>query len=229
MALLKNLGVLAGKVTGGVVGGSIGLTGKIVKSDFIQDVGKGVYRATSNTGEVLGSLADGTYQTLGGVVTGSKERADRGRKEVVDTVGGTLTGMGIGVLQIAGKGRDTVRAIAGGDKDTAITLGKDLAKIAAVGLLSFGVFDLFDGAEGAEHAADTGDAGNTGAGAGGTAAAGTGVLAATDAANADAADGRAPASGPAAHAQSGHDSSYWKKLVPDGPQDESGGQSERKK
>jgi hypothetical protein len=161
MGFLKGLGSFAGQVVGGVIGGSIEIVGEITNSNFIKDVGKGVHKTTAKTGELLGSLASGTFDAVGGMVTGDKAQSNKGFEEVFDTVGTTAKGIGNGLIHVAGKGIDTIGAIIDGDKDRAITLGKDLAKIAAVSILSIGVFELVDGVDGIDadmEASDSVDA-----------------------------------------------------------------------
>lgn len=58
MGFLKGLCGLAGEVVGGVVGGGLEVAGKAVGSNFIKEVGQGVYHATVNSAEMLGSLGD---------------------------------------------------------------------------------------------------------------------------------------------------------------------------
>jgi hypothetical protein len=155
MGFLKGLGSVLGQVAGGVIGGAIEIVGEVTNSDFIKDVGKGVHQTTARTGELIGSLASGTYDAVGGIITGDNIQSNEGFKEVFDTIGNTAKGIGNGVAHVAGKGIETVGAIIDGDTDRALTLGKDLAKIAAIGVLSVGIFDLVDGVDGVEVAADS--------------------------------------------------------------------------
>ncbi|MFC3747950.1 hypothetical protein [Paenibacillus sp. GCM10012306] len=150
MGFLKGLGSLAGQVVGGVIGGSIEIVGEVTNSNFIKEVGKGVHQTTARTGERLGSLASGTYDVVAGTITGDKSQSNKGLEEVFDTVGNTAKDIGNGIVHVAGKGMGTVEAIIGGDKDKAIELGKDLAKISAIGVLSIGIIDLVEGLDGVD-------------------------------------------------------------------------------
>lgn len=51
-------------------------------------------------------------------------------------------------MHVSEKGVETVQAIREGDTDKAIETGKELAKVAAVGVFSVGVIDIIDGADG---------------------------------------------------------------------------------
>ena len=44
MGFIKDLGKFAGSVAGIAIGAPICLVGEVVKSDFIQEIGEGVYR-----------------------------------------------------------------------------------------------------------------------------------------------------------------------------------------
>jgi len=150
MGFLKELGSFVGQVAGGVIGGTIEIVGEVTNSEFIKDVGKGVYQTTAKTGELIGSLASGTYDAVGGIITGDKAQTNQGFEEVFETIGKTAKGIGNGLVHVAGKGIETVEAIIDGDTDRALTLGKDVAKIAAIGVLSVGIFEIVDGIDGVD-------------------------------------------------------------------------------
>ncbi|MET1123530.1 hypothetical protein ABWU59_32075, partial [Priestia megaterium] len=56
--------------------------------------------------------------------------------------------IGKGIVHVSEKGVETVQAIREGDTDKAIEAGKELAKVAAVGVFSVGVIDIVDGVDG---------------------------------------------------------------------------------
>jgi phage-related protein len=157
MGFLKDLGSFVGQVAGGVIGGAVELVGEATNSDFIKDVGKGVYQATSKTGELVGGLASGAYDAIGGLITDDKLQASQGLDELFDTVGNAASGIGKGIANIADKGIETVGAIIDGDTDRALEVGKEIAKVAAIGVLSIGLVDLIDGVDGIAEAADAPD------------------------------------------------------------------------
>jgi hypothetical protein len=146
MGFLKELGSAVGSIAGVVIGTPIILAGEVVNSDFIKEVGEGACKATANTGKVLGSLAEGTVECVSGLVSSDSAKASRGFEQVVDTGVKTVAGVGLGVLNLADKGINTIGAIAEGDKDKAVKIGKELVKTACVATLAVGVFDAVDGA-----------------------------------------------------------------------------------
>lgn len=145
MGFIKDLGKLAGTVAGVAIGAPISLVGEIVKSDFIQDIGEGVYKVTEHTGELLGNVTEGVAETVYGTVKSDSVMQSQGLEKVVD--GGTtyVKGMAKGMVKMASNGLETVGAIIDGDTDKAIRIGKDIAKTVAVGTLAIGVADVLDG------------------------------------------------------------------------------------
>lgn len=148
MGLIKSVTGAVSKAAAEVVGGAIEAVGEVTNSNFIKDVGKGVNKATVKTGEIVGNLADGTYDAIGGLITDDKQQAKRGYKEILGTVQDTATTIGKGIVHVSEKGVETVQAIREGDTDKAIEAGKELAKVAAVGVFSVGVIDIIDGVDG---------------------------------------------------------------------------------
>lgn len=144
MGFIKDLGSFAGKVAGGVVGGALEIVGEATNSDFIKDVGKGVNQVSSRSGELIGSLVEGTVNTVTGVISDDDYLKNKGKEQFSDAAVDTITGVANGFVTVGKKGIDTAGAILDGDKEKLIECGKDFAKIAAVGALSIGVIDAVD-------------------------------------------------------------------------------------
>lgn len=145
MEFIKDLGSFAGKVAGGVVGGAIEIVGEVADSDFIKDIGKGVNQVSSRSGELLGRLAEGTVDTVTGIISDDDYLKNKGKSQFINATVDTITGVANGVVTVGKKGIDTAGAILNGDTEKAIECGKDLVKIAAVSTLSIGVIDIIDG------------------------------------------------------------------------------------
>ena len=64
MGFIKDLGKVAGSVAGLVVGAPIAVVGEVVNSEFLQEVGVGVFKVTERTGELLGNVAEGTAKIV---------------------------------------------------------------------------------------------------------------------------------------------------------------------
>ncbi|BAU27099.1 hypothetical protein DFP93_104187 [Aneurinibacillus soli] len=154
MGFLKSLFSGAGEIVGGVVGGAIELVGEATNSDFIKEVGTGVYHATSKTGEIVGNIANGAVDVIEGVVTSNERQVENGFDEILDTAADTVSNVGKGLVHVAETSINAIENLIDGDTDAAVEAGKNLAKVAAVGIFAVGVVDLVDGADGVVSAAE---------------------------------------------------------------------------
>ncbi len=145
MGLLKDLGKLAGAVTGVVIAAPVYLAGEIVNSDFIKEVAETAYKVTESTGTAVGSIAEGTTYCVFGAIEKDNQKMKDGFSQVVDTGVNTVVGMGKGMINVADKGLTTVGAILAGDQEQAIKAGKELVKVACVSALAVGMADVIDG------------------------------------------------------------------------------------
>lgn len=145
MGLIKNLGKLAGSVAGIAIGAPISLVGEVVKSDFIQEIGEGVYRVSGRTGELLGNVTEGAVETVYGTLTSDKAMQSGGISKVVDGGVTYAKGIGNGIVRTTGNVIETASAIIDGDTDRAIKVGKELVKTAAIATLAVTVTDVIDG------------------------------------------------------------------------------------
>jgi tetratricopeptide (TPR) repeat protein len=94
MVFLKGLGKVTGHVIGGTVGGALEVIGELADSDSLKKAGKGVYQVAATSGEVLGGLADGTVTTAHGVITKDGEKVKKGLGDAGQAV--ILTAGGVG-------------------------------------------------------------------------------------------------------------------------------------
>jgi len=148
MGILKSFGKIAGSVAGAVIGAPISVVGEIVKSDFLQEVGEGVYRVSGRTGELLGNVADGAVETVVGTVKSDRQMQSKGVEKMCDS-GKTYAGnLFKGVTNMAENGIDAIDGAIKGDKDKVFRAGKSIVKAAAVGALAVGVIDVVDGLDG---------------------------------------------------------------------------------
>ncbi|PAB60214.1 hypothetical protein [Anaeromicrobium sediminis] len=157
MSFFKELGELVGTVVGGVVGGTTEIIGDIVDSDFVREVGKDVYRVSSNAGKTVGQAADGVTGVAKGIITQDIHAVDDGIEELGDAVGRTVVGMVKGVGYVAENGIDTLEGVINGDTDQVIEGAKNIAKVAAVATLAVGTGDYLgiigDDFDGVDHVA----------------------------------------------------------------------------
>lgn len=145
MGFIKDLGKLAGTVAGVAIGAPISLVGEVVKSDFIQEIGEGVFQVSGRTGELLGNATEGVAETVYGALTSDKAMQSKGIDKVVDS-GVTYTkGIVKGTAKMAENVVETGCAIMDGDTDKAIKVGKEIVKTAAVATFAITVTDVLDG------------------------------------------------------------------------------------
>ena len=145
MGFFKKLGHLAGSVTGLAVSTPVYLVGEIIKSDYIKEIATVAADVTAHTGKVLGSVTDSTLKCASGIITQDSSKAEEGFSEVIESATNTMVGIGKGLINTVEKGIDTVSAIADGDSEKAIKIGKELVKIAAVSTLAVGICDVIGG------------------------------------------------------------------------------------
>ncbi len=145
MGFLKDLGKLTGSIAGIAIGAPICLVGSVVKSDLIQQIGQDACNVTTHTGELLGTVAEGTTETVYGALTSNKSMQKNGTDKIIKSGSSYAKGVITGVANMAIKGGQTIEAIANGDTEKAIKTGKEIVKTVAVGALSIGVLDAIDG------------------------------------------------------------------------------------
>lgn len=160
--MIKKTLSMTGKIAGAVMGEPVKFVGKKVKSEFVQNVGSGIKHVTANTGEVLGGLGQGTWDTAAGLVRKDKDQHRTGLNELGKTATHTAKGMGRSLKYTYGNGKDIVLGAVHKDKDRMVHGAKRLGETVAIGTLSIGVLDVVgvidvDGHDGTNIAhADTG-------------------------------------------------------------------------
>ena len=155
MGFIKDLGKFAGSVAGIAIGAPICLVGEVVKSDFIQEIGEGVYRVSGRTGELLGNVTEGAVETVYGTVTSDKAIQSDGINKVVDSGATYVKGFVKGTVRTVENAAKTVDAILDGDTDKAIKVGKELVKTAAIATFAVTVADVIDGLDISDDADDS--------------------------------------------------------------------------
>jgi len=145
MGFIKDIGKLAGGMLGATLGLPVYLAGEIVNSDFLREIGDGVFKVTEHTGELLGNVTEGVTETVYGIATSDSTMQSNGVSKVVDSGVSYVKGVANGVIKTAENGIYTTLAILDGDTDKAIKVGKELIKTAAVASIAIGINDVLDG------------------------------------------------------------------------------------
>jgi hypothetical protein len=150
IGFLRDVGKFAGQALGFVVGGAVGVVGELTGSEFIKEVGDGVKKASENTGDVVGQVVDGAWNTASGIIQDDKSKIDNGLNDMGDSIGRTAKGVFNGAKSTFNNGKDIYEGFRY-DDDKKIKSGvRNIAKTVAVGALSIGVIDLVDGFDGAD-------------------------------------------------------------------------------
>ncbi|MDD9268626.1 hypothetical protein ACFPES_16425 [Paenibacillus sp. GCM10023248] len=145
MDFLKDLGKLAGHVTGKVLGGTVRVAGELVRSDYIKEIGNDVEQVTAKTGEIAGHAASGVWDLGAGLITTDKQQSKAGLHELEQTAITTARGIGHGIEYVVESGKDVVTSFKDSDKARLKDGLKKLGKAAAISILAIGVIDIVDG------------------------------------------------------------------------------------
>lgn len=118
MGFLKGLGKVAGHVIGGTVGGALEVAGTLVESEALKKAGKGVHEVAAQSGEAIGSLADGVATTAHGLYIDDKEKIKQGlghagnaATNTAGLAGKAVKGTAIGAAKVANVTVKTVREV----------------------------------------------------------------------------------------------------------------------
>lgn len=148
MGFLKGLGSFVGELTGEVVGGAVNLVGEITGSEFIEEIGDGIKKASAFAGDKIGEAASGTWDIAAGIITQDETQLNAGFDDIGQAVGDTAKAVGNTVCNVVENGTNVVGGLMDGDSDRLKDGTKGLVKFGVIGALSFGVIDLVDGIEG---------------------------------------------------------------------------------
>ncbi|MGG1400178.1 HNH endonuclease [Bacillus salipaludis] len=144
MSVIKKTGSFLGEVVGTITGEPIKFIGKKLNNDYIQEIGDGVKKATTNTGVTIGSIAEGTWNTASGLINKDENKRDEGIKELKNTTIQTAKGMGQSLKSTYINGKDVVQGVVTNNKDQLIKGAKGIGKTVAVATLAVGVLDALD-------------------------------------------------------------------------------------
>lgn len=135
-------------MVGSIVGGTVNVIGELTGSEFIEEIGDGIKKASSFAGEKLGEAASGTWDVAAGIITQDEDQLNAGLSDMGRAVGDTAKAAGHTICLVVENGANVVGGIADGDTSRLKDGAKGLVKFGVVGALSFGVIDLIDGADG---------------------------------------------------------------------------------
>ena len=133
-----------GKITGGVIGGAVGILGEVTGSKFISEVGKGIYTSSTYMGKQLGNATQGVWDIGEGLIKKDEDKIHEGLNNIGEGVTNTGTAVFGTIKHVATSARD----VGGGLLDEDSTRWKkgvrELGKTAAIGVLGVSILDVAD-------------------------------------------------------------------------------------
>jgi hypothetical protein len=164
MSFIRDLGKGLGKAAGFVVGKPIEFIGEVTGIDLIEDVGKGVQKASEFAGDTAGQVVSGAVDTVSGMINEDPLKRDKGLGEMGNAVSRTAKGVVVTAKNAIHDGGDVIGGFMDGDHARLKKGASNLAITVAVGTLAVGVIDVVDGVDGGDVAhAETVDPSNASA------------------------------------------------------------------
>lgn len=161
MGLIRGLGKGLGKGAGFLFGKPIEFVGEVTGVNLIEDIGKGVQKASEFAGDTAGQVVGGAVDTVSGIITEDPTKRDKGLGEMGNAVSRTAKGVVVTAKNAIHDGGDVIGGFIDGDNSRMKKGASSLVKTVAVGAIAVGVVDIIDGADGSNVAsADTVDTPN---------------------------------------------------------------------
>ncbi|MFJ5718140.1 hypothetical protein [Neobacillus sp. NPDC093127] len=157
MGLFHDIGKFSGKVAGIVIGGPIQVVGELTGLDLIEDIGRGVQKASTFAGETVGTFTDGAVGTVSGIIQDDPSKRDEGLINMGNAIGTTAKGVYTTAKTTLKNGVDVIGGAMDGDMNTVKRGAAGIIKTVAVGALAIGVVDLVDEADGIDLDSDVAD------------------------------------------------------------------------
>lgn len=153
MNLFRTIGKGVGTVGGGLIGGTVKVTGKAVGSKWkgtgkwLEEVGDNVQSASKTALDNAGQFVDGAVQGTYGAIKKDEYYKQKGLNDLKESTGKTIKGIGSTLKYTVNNAGSTYKGFTSGDKEQAIKGLKNLGKVVAVSGLAIGVVDFIDGAD----------------------------------------------------------------------------------
>jgi len=142
MNKLKKATIFIGAITGGVLGGSIDLVGKMTKVNFLSELGEGIVDSALLTGEIVGGAISGTADMISGTVVKDSEKCAEGTRELGHAGKQVLRNAVTNIQMMADNSGEMITGIRTRDKARTISAAKTLAKMATIGAVTVGAIKL---------------------------------------------------------------------------------------
>ncbi|WP_394140023.1 HNH endonuclease [Cytobacillus oceanisediminis] len=158
MSLIRNIGKYAGKCAGILIGGPIQIVGELTGIELLEDIGKGVQKASEFAGDTAGQVASGAVDTVAGLVNENPSQRDKGLGNMGNAVSRTAKGVVVTAKNTLENGGEVIGGMLDGDNDRIKKGASSIVKTVAIGALAVGLVDVIDGADGVDTADAAGNA-----------------------------------------------------------------------
>ncbi|MFE8698411.1 HNH endonuclease [Cytobacillus sp. FJAT-53684] len=148
MSFIRGVGKGFGKVAGLVVGGPIQVVGELTGVELIEDIGRGVRKASEFAGDTAGQVVGGAVDTVAGMVSEDPIKRDKGLSDIGNAAYRTGKGVFITAKDALHNGGEVIGGVMDGDHNRVKSGAASLVKTVAIGALAVGVIDIIDGADG---------------------------------------------------------------------------------
>ncbi|MDR1572704.1 MAG: hypothetical protein LBS24_00140 [Clostridiales Family XIII bacterium] len=138
MKTIKKIGVAAGAVVGGVIGGSVSMVGKLSGVKFIDELGESIVDSAIYTGSIAGDIVGGTTDLAVGRLTNDAARVRAGAHDLKSGGKRIVDNLADNVKTIAENGGDVVLGIKDMDGKRVLRGAKTLAKVVVVSAVTVG-------------------------------------------------------------------------------------------
>jgi hypothetical protein len=165
LSFFRELGRLAGKATGAVIGGAVNVVGEMTGSQWIKEVGDGVKKASEFAGDTFGQAVDGVWNTASGIIQKDEAKIEKGLGNIGESISRTAKGVYQTAKHTYQNGKGVYEGLRDDDGKKIKNGLTNIAKTVAVGTLAVGIVDVIDGADHSDWAESDQGLGNIGNGA----------------------------------------------------------------
>lgn len=145
MSEFKSVGLLIGKGLGKIIGEPIKYVGDKIDNSLLSEIGDGIKKASSTTGETTGAFVGGAFHTVSGYVRNDEQQKQEGLEELVESSNRTVKGMGEALVQTWNQGEDVYNGFVQNDEERMLKGARGIVKTAAIASLAVGTFEIVDG------------------------------------------------------------------------------------
>ncbi|QNU28090.1 hypothetical protein IC803_00380 [Geobacillus sp. 46C-IIa] len=162
MSVFRELGRLAGKATGMVIGGAVNVVGEMAGSRWVKEVGDGVKKASEFAGDTLGQAVDGVWNTASGIIQKDEMKVEKGLGNIGRSISRTAKGVYETAKHTYQSGKEVYEGLRDDDARKMKNGLASIAKTVAIGTLAVGVVDMVDGVDYGDEAESSHDSVRTG-------------------------------------------------------------------